>query len=379
VQGVVTDETRLEYVTVDVINTSGSRVLQAYNFSPNDMRQEIDVTLSHDDLYLPSGTYNVKITATDGENTQMAFQEIQLVEAPRILERIFLIRAGNTTTAIDSLNNGAAVPWVSYEGVAAFGGIDSRNNQLVISNTEPSAMSSLRFPDLEPIIAPLPFEENPLTAFYHDMERNQFIWGNTNGQLMLTDLTGSRLFSYIYASNRIKLITATALHIIAISESTITGSNYIHVYPRSSGMPVIELPVNWEINGALPLRSDEHFIILGGNNTGEGHFAYLNLNTGAINENFNFYDQSSVESLCAGAGDDFYAIQSSGIVRYSNNFASYSVNNTIHPDKLIYDDLNNAVWAIEASGIHQFDEVLITETAQFPISGVTDLWLKYNK
>jgi hypothetical protein len=144
-------------------------------------------------------------------------------------------------------------------------------------------------------------------------------------------------------------------------------------------MPQLTLSVDWDIVDAITLQSDEQFIILAGNNNGAGTFAYLNLNTGAINTNFNFYDTSPVSSICAGDGDDFYAIQASGIVRYVNNFSSYATNNTLHPEKIIYDDLNHALWAIDASGIHQLNESITQETGQLTISGARDLWLKYNK
>jgi hypothetical protein len=82
--------------------------------------------------------------------------------------------------------------------------------------------------------------------------------------------------------------------------------------------------------------------------------------------------------LC-GAGDDFYAIQADGIVRYVQNFSSYSIYNSLQPDRLIFDDLNHALWAIDASGIHQLNESITQETGLLTISGARDLWLKYNK
>ena len=379
VRALVSDETHLESVSVEITSTYNTRVYAPHDFSPTHKDLQVDLSISHDDLYLPSGTYHVKITASDGNNTHYAFQEIQLIEAPRTLDRTIIIRSNAGTTAIDSLSNNSLTPWLSFAGNYAFGGIDSRTNQLVACSASPSELSSLSYPDLESLLTPFPTTPNELTAFHHDKVQHQFIWGNSIGQLLITDLTSSRLFSYVNASNRIKCITTSREHIIAISEAATGSTNYIDVYPRSNGIPLLTLSVDWEITGVIPLPSDEHFFILAGNSSGQAHFAYLNLNTGAINENFNFYDQSSVSSIIAADGDDFYTIQSNGVVRYINNFSSFSLNDTQHPDKLIFDELNHALWTIDNVGIHQFNEALTNETANIPISGVSDLWLKYNK
>jgi hypothetical protein len=379
IEALVSDETQLTSVTVDIMNSSDVRVLDSHEFHPDNKQLQIDLSISHTDLYLPSGTYHVKIKASDGENDSYAFQEIQLIEAPRTLDQIFIVRPGAGTASIDSLHGSTLLPWFNFSGNYAFGGIDSRNNQLVASSTDASELVSFTYPDLEPLPSTLPNIQNEITAFYHDNNQHQFIWGNNVGQVFITDQLGSRLFSYIYASGRIKCITATNQHIIVISQASSGNTNYIDVYPRSIGIPSLTLQVAWEITGAIPLKSDWHFFVLGGNNNNQGYFAYLNLNTGAINENFNFYDQSTVSSMIAADGDDFYAIQSNGIVRYINNFSSFSFNDALHPNKLIYDDLNQALWAIDAAGVHQFNESLTNETAFIPLIGATDLWLKFNK
>lgn len=379
VSALVRDDTHLESVSVEITSTYNARVYAPHEFSPTHKDLQVDVSISHDDLYLPSGTYHIKITASDGENISYAFQEIQLIEAPRTLDRIFMVRPGAGTAEIDSLDGSTLMPWLNFNGNYTFGGIDSRNNLLVASSDDANELVSFTYPDLELVPSAIPNIQNELTAFYHDNNQHQFIWGNNIGQVFTTDQTGSRLFSFVNASGRIKCITTTNLHIIVISESSSGNANYIDVYPRSIGIPSLTLQVNWEITGAIPLQSDWHLITLGGNNNGQGHFAYLNLNTGVINENFNFYDQSSVSSIIAADGDDFYAIQSNGVVRYINNFSSFSLNDTQHPDKLIFDELNHALWTIDNVGIHQFNEALTNETASIPINGVSDLWLKYNK
>ena len=176
-----------------------------------------------------------------------------------------------------------------------------------------------------------------------------------------------------------KVIHTSEQRVIVVGRSADNSTSYLQVYPKSSGFPSHSITVDWEVTGAVPLAGNEQLIVLAGNSDGEGYFAYFNLSTSAINENFNFYDHTLVSALYAGDGNELYAIQSSGVVRYVNNFSSYSVNTDSHPARLVYDDLFHTVWTVENDGIHQFNDALTAEIRFIPMTNAVDVWLKYNK
>jgi hypothetical protein len=229
------------------------------------------------------------------------------------------------------------------------------------------------------VINNLPGNATTLSAFHHDREDGKFYWGDQNGNLFVTDNNGSRAFSSLGLGLPVQVIQTSTQQVIAIARSADNSSSQINVYPKNSGFPSHSITVDWEVTGAIPLASNEQLIVLGGNAGGTGQFAYFNLSTSAINENFSFYDNSSVSALHEGEGNDFYAIQSSGVVRYVNNFSSYSILENNHPTKLVYDDLFHTVWTVESDGVHRFNDGLTEEILHVPIANANDVWLKYNK
>ncbi|MFM7233224.1 MAG: hypothetical protein ACKOZM_01460 [Flavobacteriales bacterium] len=180
-------------------------------------------------------------------------------------------------------------------------------------------------------------------------------------------------------SRPIDVITVSTNHVVAITHASDNSTSYIQVYRKDNGTPLMNLTAGWEITGAVSLGSDGQLFILGGNSGGEGYFAYLNLNTSSLNENFSFYENSPISGLFKGIGNDFYAIQSSGLVHYVNNFSNYTVNGNSHPSKVVFDDLNQNIWTVEPDGVHLFNSTLTSELLQIPLSDALDVWLFYNK
>ncbi|MFM7726444.1 MAG: hypothetical protein ACKO7B_07065, partial [Flavobacteriales bacterium] len=88
----VADDRILKKVLLEVNSASNQRYLQSQTMYPNTQQTSIQLPVVHDDLYLESGTYYIKITADDGENESIAFREIQLIAAPRTLDRVGIVR-----------------------------------------------------------------------------------------------------------------------------------------------------------------------------------------------------------------------------------------------------------------------------------------------
>lgn len=373
----ISDDSRLDKIIVEVTNSANTRFLESYAINPEDRTQTVHWTTALDDLYLESGTYFIKITASDGENESIEFQEIQLIGAPRILERVCIIRADGATTAVDTLQGNVPVAWFNDPSNYAFGGIDSRTNHLVMCGTDPSQLRSLAYPDLQTLNGTAPLNSAVFNAFFHDRIDHKFYWGDTQGQLFVTDRTSTRLFSPSPLAGSIHAIAANTNKLIVAS--TAGSSTYLNVFAKTGSLPELSITADWSINALHPLGSDNQLIVLGGIKNGVGHFAYLNLNTGAINENFNFYEPSPVRSIAAAEGDNFYALQDAGLVRYNGNFSSYIMNTELHPTAMIYDELNQTLWTTDATGVRLMNVSLSNELLFVPANGIKDVWLKYNK
>ena len=372
----ITDDRKLESVQLEVTDAQNNRYLQSQSFFPTQNSFQLNYSLTHNDLYLPSGTYYVRITASDGENQQIAFREIQFIEAPRQQERVFIIRENGTGTLIDTLHGNTLAPCLDYAAGYTFGGIDSRTNQLVVCGQNPASLLSNTFPDFQNANTPFPLTTELISAFRHDKANRCFYWGTLSGSLWRTNINGTQQVATL-GNAAITVIGSSPNHIVAFCEGS--SGNYIHALRNENGVIETSLPLSWDVVGIVHLNSENQRVLLIGNEAGAAHFAWLNLSTSAINEVFNFYDSSPITSVCDAAGNNFYAVHEAGIGHYVNGLNSYTMSNTVTAEKLVFDDLENTLWAVTADGTIRLDESAQTILQSVPVPGIQDVWIKYNK
>lgn len=375
----VRDNVNLESITLEITDAQNNRYLDNKTFLPQGNYFSLEYTISHTDLYLSSGTYFVRITASDGENTQIAFREIQLMEAPRILERVFVVRENGNASSIDTLSESNVLPCQSFNHPYLFGAIDSRSQQLVVCSNSPSTLLSRLFPDFLELSTAFPSTNEVLTAFYHDKNSHRFFWGSQTGTIWKTDLFGTQTLASLGLGTKVIAIGSCPSHLIVITENTNNNERYVHALRTDNGVTEISLAVGWQAMGVVAMDSDNQRVLLVGNEGNVARFQWFNLSTSALNEVFNFYESSEILSVCDASGNDFYTIQTNGIVRYSNLLGSYNTTNSVSAEKLLFDDHSNTLWAIAPNTLYQLDasgsSVLRTLTAP----GIIDAWLKYNK
>jgi Bacterial Ig domain len=374
----ITDNQRLKSIELEITDAQNNRFLTSETYTPTGNSYDIATDIQHNDRYLSSGTYFVRITASDGENEQIAFREIQLVEAPRRLERLFVIRTSGTTAAIDTLSNSALQPCLSFNNDYLFGGIDSRTQQLIASGSDPESFMSLAFPFFNPLPASFPATTDVLTSFHHDKVNHRFLWGTQSGTIWKTDATGTQLFSS-EANGSVQVIGVCPSHLITITQSAGNNAYYVNAHRSDNGVLEIALPISWEVKAIIHLEAESQRVLLVGNQSGAAHFAWLNLATSAINEVFNFYETSPVSYACEAEQNDFVVIHEAGIARYNNLLDSYTLGNTVNATKVVFDDLENALWAVTPQTLYKMDAngQNILQTIAAP--GLLDVWIKYNK
>jgi len=376
VTATVADDKKIETVKLEVTNAQNVRFLETKDYSPANDTFEFNYSITHNDLYLPSGTYYIKITATDGENESIVFREIQLLEAPRLLERVFVIRNNNNTTAIDTLHSNSLMSCITYPQPYVFGGIDSRTQQLVACSSEASSLLSYAFPEFQLINTAFPPSNETITAFFHDKIHHCFFWGTQEGNLWKTTINGTQFFCAI-GNIPVRNIGAHSSYILASTEGI--TNNFINVIRSDNGIIETILPFNWELKGLIELASENNRALLVGNQNNSAYFVWLNLNTSSFNEVFNFYESSAVQSICNGSGNDFYVVHNNGLAHYTNLLDSYTVNGDIIPQQIMYDDLQQVLWAVHQDQLILMDESGLNNLQSFVTPGILDVWIKYNK
>lgn len=377
IEAVVTDDRQLQSVMVEITDAQNNRYLSSQLFTPTEKYFEVNLAIQCNDLYLSSGSYYVRITANDGENEQIAFREIQIMEAPRIIERIFAVRSNGLTASIDTLHDVSLLPCLDFEGDYRYGDIESRTRHLVASGSSPSSLLSLSLPYFENLSTAFPPSNDELSAFFHDRIGYRFLWGTQSGEIWSTTSSGTQLFSPAATNASITCIARSNEHIIVISGGT--ESTYIHILRSDNGIVETSIQVDWEVMGAVHLIAEDNRVLLVGNQNGASHFAWLNLVTSAINEVFNFYESSPVRGVYECEGNDFFVVHDVGITRYYNLLNNYTINNSLIPEKIKYDDLENQLWAITPQQLYRLEGTGQSILQTLPASNVVDLWIQYNK
>ncbi len=376
IRAYISDNLQVESVKIEVTNSQNVRFLESKEFFPRKASFDLNYTITHNDLYLPSGIYYIKISSTDGANESIVFREIQLIEAPRMLERIFVVRDLAGTSSIDTLLNNDLMSCLNYPYPYLFGGIDSRTQQLVSCGSTPASLLCYSYPDFELLNTPFPSTNETITSFVHDREHHCFYWGTQQGKIWRTTTTATQLFATLGNTPVVQIGTHSNV-IIASTQGA--PNNLLHVIRNDNGIATTALPFSWELKGILELSAENNRVLLIGNNNNAAHFVWLNMNTSAFNEVFNFYESSGVRSVCKGSDNDFYVVHENGLAHYSNVMNNYTINADAIPDKLIYDDQEHALFAVHQNELRVFDEAGLSLLQTTSAPGIVDVWLKYNK
>lgn len=376
IEASIQDEKQLESIEVAITDRDGNKFLETQTYSPTERTFDVNVTIRHNDLYLTGGPYYVRIRASDGENEQFAFREIQLIEAPRRIENLLIVRNTGGSCSVDSLAGSSFLPFFQFANEYFGGGINARTNQLVICSSLPGDLQTFLYPDFEPINALFPPSNDVITAFHHDQQNRYFYWGTMSGAIWKTDMQGTRLFSSTNAG-RITSIGSGLQRVVVSSENI--NQQFVSAIRADNGIVETTLTIDWHIKGIIHIDSENDRMLLLGNQSNLSRFAWLNLSTSAINEVYNLYETSPVLSVCDGAGNDFYVVHSTGIARYINTMNSYSVSNFQQAEKLVYDEIGNSLWAVGEQTLTQLDAMGETVVQSYQVVGLQDFWIKYNK
>jgi hypothetical protein len=72
----VTDEKNIEKIDIDIVDAANRIYLSAEDIFPGSGKYDVQLNIAHDNLYLETGTYYVRVTADDGENVTTEYREI---------------------------------------------------------------------------------------------------------------------------------------------------------------------------------------------------------------------------------------------------------------------------------------------------------------
>ncbi len=380
VKASVTDDRELVSIRIQITNAANQSFLNEINYQNAGSSKNINEIIFNSNLYLFSGTYYVKITANDGENESVAFREIQLNEAPKILDRVYSItQTSSDFIEIDSINTTGFHSHLSFNALYGKGNLNSRNSNCAIANSNNGNIHVLEFPELisQGSWPGNTSVSNYFTSSFYDENNYEYFVGSADGKVWKIRGTGIiNLATSSINNDQVKLIEVTTNYIYTLTTSLI-GVRYINVYHRSTGAIYHSLQVYYDIKGMIEMTDENHILVVG--NDVSSKFEIYNNETNVLNGVFNFYNSQPVTALWRGSQGNFYVHHADGITYYANNLDSFSVGVNILPTEIKYEPLSNLVYAVAADGLHLLNMQASTELLFLPKSNMKDIWFHYNK
>lgn len=375
----IADERQITRVEVDITDSSNRVFLSANAIQPGSKEFHLETTIAHDDLYLESGTYFVRIKAGDGENTTTVYREIQLFAAPTILRKSIAIRYGGAQVYADTISSGQSFPWFAmsdYAGAMA----DSREEVMICAN---NAASQIEVWDLS-ASPPTPVSTFSLpagttvTAYDADESKREYYFALSNGELIIRSPTGFQMFGTANGEmTRELLITENWIYSIT-SPVLFPTSTRMNVWNRLTGSFVQSTEIGFEVKG-IAQSSDEDEIFIAGNYNGESVFRKYFRASNGINDVFSFYETTPIAAFARGNENRFYALHESGLAIYINNMQTFQINTSLQPQRIVFEPLNDRAYLITPDGIHVMNETCSTEIGFIGGTDFTDVIFVYNK
>ncbi len=132
ITGSITDNRNIESVTISLLDANNIHVLNSIALEPNTASVLLNEQMEINNVHLSSGSYSLKIKASDGINHTDYYVEIYISESPTIRQGSFVFSNTGSITQITKLDNGLnATPFATLNGDFLNGFVNSYYQEVV--------------------------------------------------------------------------------------------------------------------------------------------------------------------------------------------------------------------------------------------------------
>lgn len=386
VKAMVKDDQKIDFIRITVSDASNNEFLQVINLPNSGQEILVETVLQHNDKYLTSGTYYVKISAGDGSNEFSAFREIYLNELPKALEKVLLVRQSSSSSfSIDSLSSGGEIiPFAFPNGRYEKGEIDSRFATLGMAETYYGGISSTDINSLL-INASIGLPASAQNGFYncviHDPYNHAIYFGGNESQIRKCTAQSVSGIAFVIPEDFVAEHFALNEDFLFVHARNITNTQQnISVFNRSTGQFFQSLAIDMsiEIKGLFALNNSDQ-VVVAANTGGECQLVKYNKATNALNDVFTFFNQSLCSGIWPGDNGRFYISHQNGIVQYNQDIEMISTGIALEPLSLKYDTTNDLVYVATGNGLYVLSNSATTQIGYYAVANCRDVLLLYNK
>ena len=382
----ISDDKKIDFIRITVSDASGNEYLQVLNLTSSSNEKTVETLLEHNDRYLTSGVYYVKISAGDGVNEFTAFREIYLHELPVALDKVYLVKQPSSTDfEVDSLGvDGEIYPLYFVAGRYAKGELDSRSHKFCFAET---AFGSINIIDMEDGVVnssnslPSSAEDGFYNCVVHDPFKHSVYFGGNESQIRECTSFASLNIQFLIPGDFIAEHFALNEDYLFVHARNIQSTQQnITVFHRETGafLQSLALDNSIEVIGLQSLENNEQVLVIA-NEDGASHLFKYNNATNAFNELFTMYDQSQCLYSCSGKDGRFYIAHQNGIVQYNSDLEMISSGMSISPVTMKYEPVNDRLYVMTGGILYTLNSSADTEIISYVIPNCRDVLFQYNK
>ncbi len=172
----VSDDKNIDFVSVSLRDENDIPVLSTITKTPNTKDYELNVLYFFDDIHLPSGQYDMRISASDGENTTTKYVQILLNETPINRSGTFVISNTGSVSDIYFLDNAfGGTFYTTVTGDYLGGAVNSFDQQLLHASSGSLPGANIHSINLQSGVGlwNIPISSSPPLPYY-----NSFMYEN---------------------------------------------------------------------------------------------------------------------------------------------------------------------------------------------------------
>lgn len=275
----VSDETHLEWISVQVVSAGGqSKASSSIPVTGNSTTGQTVVTV--DDPYIETGTYYVRVTAFDGTNEKSSSVPITLLQTPLSTEEVFVLIKNGSQSKLASLNGSSFSDFFSLPMDRKMSAINPRANHLaLVPNSGDARVFELNFGNQHYTLNE--FNSFVVPYFQHlGYDRNSgLLWvGMANGKSFGIQSNGQTVFNIQAAANRVaRAISAEDNFIFQYEYNPISLSHHFSYYYKTSGLLKYSQVLGYAVSNVFETNTNE-VVLFGeaGGHTHALHFDVLN-------------------------------------------------------------------------------------------------------
>ena len=381
IQGTVTDDRKLEFVTLQIVDNTMLPVTVIKSYTPSDKQFTINTGFFLEDIHLESGVYFIKIKASDGEHEVSEFVEINITGVAKTLKEILVVNAiagqyyVNSIDSLDQLNQEFIIGNEfldininSYDQLIAISGTTNETYRVIdwISKSINWEITALQNP---------PFVY--FNAMSYNPDKRHFYISTSTGQKYIKNKTGgSVILSGIYQSMYQPFEVGFGVDYFLVDEFNAgMSSHHLVKYNYTTGNPIQNISIPFNMTHLIQGSIDEFFVF--GNQSGVAKMYRYNVSGNSIWEPYTFTEV--LKDVVKVSNNIYYLAMGSGLYQYTvGNNSLIPVNTAIVIDKMEFDQVNNQIYCLNTSGI-QVLSVAGTIIRSIPVTNAISVGLLYNK